>query len=45
MINILKGFDGLVLGRIDYQDHKQRNASKNMEMVWYGDKNSGILCN
>lgn len=39
-ILLVKGFDGLFLGRIDYQDQKQRIASKNMEMVWLGHKNS-----
>lgn len=28
------GFDGLFLGRIDYQDKMKRQASRTMEMVW-----------
>ncbi|KAJ8705045.1 hypothetical protein PYW08_012365 [Mythimna loreyi] len=33
----MMGFDGLFLGRIDYQDKRARFANKNMEMVWRGD--------
>jgi alpha-mannosidase len=28
------GFDGRFFARADYQDIKQRNATKTMEMVW-----------
>nr|KAG5709688.1 hypothetical protein BaRGS_027713 [Batillaria attramentaria] len=28
------GFDALFVGRIDFQDHKQRQASKTLEFVW-----------
>lgn len=30
------GFDGLFLGRIDYQDLSARLSSKTMEMIWRG---------
>ena len=33
----LMGYDGLFLGRIDYQDKRARFLQKNMEMVWRGD--------
>ncbi|CAG4980624.1 unnamed protein product [Parnassius apollo] len=35
------GYDGLFLGRIDYQDKRARLKAKNMEMVWRGDDNLG----
>ncbi|XP_045211314.1 lysosomal alpha-mannosidase-like [Mercenaria mercenaria] len=28
------GFDGMFIGRIDYQDKRERKRSKTMEMVW-----------
>lgn len=31
------GFDGLVLGRIDYEDIALRRSQKTMEMVWRPD--------
>lgn len=34
-------FDGLFLGRIDYQDKLQRLGSRNGEMVWKGSSNLG----
>lgn len=45
------GYDGLFLGRIDYQDKRMRLIEKKMEMVWRGDDNLGeffrkvFLCN
>ncbi|KAF9417247.1 hypothetical protein HW555_005649 [Spodoptera exigua] len=33
----MMGYDGLFLGRIDYQDKRARLKGKNMEMVWRGD--------
>ncbi|XP_068627375.1 lysosomal alpha-mannosidase-like [Battus philenor] len=36
------GYDGLFLGRIDYQDKRNRFSSKKMEMIWRGDDNLGI---
>jgi lysosomal alpha-mannosidase len=33
------GFDGLLLGRIDYQDKVNKFATKTMEMVWKGSDN------
>ncbi|XP_022831671.1 lysosomal alpha-mannosidase-like isoform X1 [Spodoptera litura] len=33
----MMGYDGLFLGRIDYQDKRSRLLGKNMEMVWRGD--------
>lgn len=30
----LSGFDGLLLGRVDYQDRKRRSNSKELEMLW-----------
>jgi len=35
------GFDGLVLGRIDYEDIALRRSQKTMEMVWRPDVNMG----
>ncbi|KAJ8919646.1 hypothetical protein NQ315_006173, partial [Exocentrus adspersus] len=35
------GFDGLLLGRIDYQDKNFRLATKSAEMVWRGSSNLG----
>lgn len=37
------GFDGLLLGRIDYQDKMYRFQTKTAEMVWEGSHNLGIL--
>ncbi|XP_050556620.1 lysosomal alpha-mannosidase-like isoform X1 [Spodoptera frugiperda] len=33
----MMGYDGLFLGRIDYQDKRTRLLGKNMEMLWRGD--------
>ncbi|CAH2265604.1 jg6261, partial [Pararge aegeria aegeria] len=35
------GYDGLFLGRIDYQDKGARLSQKRMEMIWRGDDNLG----
>lgn len=35
------GFDGLFLGRIDYQDKKYRFKTKNPEGIWLGSNNLG----
>ncbi|KAG5895850.1 hypothetical protein JTB14_038276 [Gonioctena quinquepunctata] len=35
------GFDGLLLGRIDYQDKNLRMATKTAEMVWRASQNLG----
>ncbi|CAH2987949.1 unnamed protein product [Chilo suppressalis] len=35
------GYDGLFLGRIDYQDKTQRMKDKTMEFVWRGDDSLG----
>jgi lysosomal alpha-mannosidase len=35
------GFDGYFFGRLDYQDLKQRYATKHMEMIWKGSANLG----
>lgn len=35
------GFDGLVLGRIDYEDKDVRKSQKTMEVVWRPDVNMG----
>jgi alpha-mannosidase len=35
------GFDGLFFGRADYQDIKQRNTTKTMEMIWKASANLG----
>ncbi|XP_031630105.1 lysosomal alpha-mannosidase-like [Contarinia nasturtii] len=34
-------YDGLFLGRLDYQDIKNRSATRNMEMVWHASDNLG----
>ena len=33
------GFDGVFLGRLDYNDHNQRNIDKTMEVIWQGSAN------
>ncbi|XP_050302527.1 lysosomal alpha-mannosidase-like isoform X2 [Anthonomus grandis grandis] len=35
------GYDGVILGRIDYQDKTNRIENKSMEMVWRGSENAG----
>lgn len=35
------GFDGLFLGRIDYQDKDTREDTKTMEMLWQASENLG----
>lgn len=35
------GFDGLFLGRIDYQDKLKRQTDKTMEMIWEGSSSVG----
>ncbi|XP_026724554.1 lysosomal alpha-mannosidase-like isoform X2 [Trichoplusia ni] len=37
----MMGYDGLFLGRIDYQDKSRRLRDKAMEMVWRGDDDLG----
>lgn len=34
-------YDGLFLGRIDYQDKMARKSEKRMEMLWRGDDDLG----
>lgn len=36
------GFDGLLIGRIDYQDKRRRIAQKEAEMIWRGSDDLGI---
>ncbi|KAI8431712.1 hypothetical protein MSG28_016181 [Choristoneura fumiferana] len=38
------GYEGLFLGRIDYQDKKNRMKEKTWEMVWKGNDNLGLKC-
>lgn len=35
------GFDGILLGRIDYQDKQFRLKTKTPEMIWRGSANLG----
>ncbi|KAH1004273.1 hypothetical protein HUJ04_004052 [Dendroctonus ponderosae] len=35
------GYDGIILGRIDYEDQANRIANRTMEMVWRGSTNLG----
>ncbi|KAL1517915.1 hypothetical protein ABEB36_001615 [Hypothenemus hampei] len=35
------GFDGVILGRIDYEDKETRVKNKSMEMVWRGSNSLG----
>lgn len=35
------GFDGLLFGRLDYQDKANRLETKTAEMVWEGSANLG----
>lgn len=35
------GYDGLFLGRIDFQDKRSRLKNKEMEMLWRGDDDLG----
>lgn len=37
------GFDGLLLGRIDYGDAANRKNKKTMEMVWRGSQSLGKI--
>ncbi|XP_077291379.1 lysosomal alpha-mannosidase-like isoform X2 [Arctopsyche grandis] len=37
----LSGFDGLLLGRVDYQDRRRRSNSKELEMLWRGSDDLG----
>ncbi|OQV16536.1 Lysosomal alpha-mannosidase [Hypsibius exemplaris] len=37
------GFDGLFLGRIDYQDIEKRRKTKTMEMIWEGSDSLGKM--
>lgn len=37
------GFDGLFLGRIDYQDRSYRFLTKNPESIWLGSNNLGKI--
>lgn len=39
----LSGYDGLFLGRIDYQDKERRMKDKEMEMIWRGSDDIGIV--
>lgn len=38
------GYDGLLLGRIDYQDKNFRFTTKTPEMIWQGSQNLGKHC-
>lgn len=35
------GFDGLLFGRLDYQDKNQRLSKQTAEMIWHGSPNLG----
>lgn len=35
------GYDGLLVGRIDYEDEDYRMQNKEMEMVWRSSRNLG----
>lgn len=35
------GYDGLLLGRIDYQDKQNKFATKSAEFVWQGSSSLG----
>lgn len=37
------GFDGVFLGRIDYQDFNYRASTKSMEMIWQSSENLGKI--
>ncbi|XP_029036014.2 lysosomal alpha-mannosidase isoform X2 [Osmia bicornis bicornis] len=39
------GFDGMFLGRLDYQDKRQRQKDKTMEFIWKGSPNLGSRAN
>ena len=34
------GYDGLFLGRLDYQDKEHRKKHREMEMIWNGSPNN-----
>ena len=36
------GFDGLLFGRLDYQDKNTRLRNKTAEFIWKGSPNLGI---
>lgn len=35
------GYDGLLFGRLDYQDKAHRLTNRNAEMIWHGSANLG----
>jgi hypothetical protein len=35
------GFDGLFFGRADYEDYRERNRTKTMELLWKASANLG----
>lgn len=35
------GYDGLFIGRLDYQDKSHRLTNRNSEMIWHGSANLG----
>lgn len=37
------GYDGVILGRIDYQDQVLRIANRTMDMVWRGSNSLGMI--
>jgi hypothetical protein len=37
------GFEGLVVGRIDYRDKKRRKAEKKLDFVWKSSDSLGIF--
>lgn len=37
------GFDGMFIGRVDFQDKKQRFNTSTLEMIWRGSANLGKI--
>src|SRR5262249_24457291 len=35
------GFDGFFFWRLDYEDHRKRDANKTMELIWQGSDDLG----
>lgn len=38
------GYDGFMLGRLDYQDKSRRLETREMEMIWQGSESIGEYC-
>lgn len=39
----MKGFDGVFLGRVDWEDRSRRKMNKGLEMIWQASNTLGKL--